>query len=267
MEIKKNEAIAANRLMYFHLVKVTDGMTPEDDAEDEQPQISVNGADGIDTTNKLVKIVDMPGDYYVQLEQGEVDLNLRDIIQGTFKNANTAQMTAVIIQIIDPTAANLSIWAVLTSALTNAGSIGKLLVDMLNAAIGTRSTPGDLTREFSPGVQLRRQVQTGTPMEIYSGDTKTFDINLGSEWDLTGKKAWLCVKEDLAVNDASAIINREYTVTDAPNAVGEITTTSDETKKPGTYIAEVKVTDADGMNPETARRHELKIIKSVKTGA
>ena len=101
-KINKNEATADKRRMYLHLVDATDGITPEDGEGGGQPQMSVNGANGVNTSGVLVKIANMPGDYYVQLTQGEIDLANGDIILGTFKNANTAQAIAALIQIEDP---------------------------------------------------------------------------------------------------------------------------------------------------------------------
>lgn len=143
MEIKKNEIIAANRLMYFHLVNVTDGITPEDGEADGQPQLSVNGGDGVDTNGVLVKIVDMPGDYYVLLTQSEVDLIHRDIIQGTYKSPNTAQMPAVIIQIIDPTIDEINIGKVKGISITD--------INDFKADINTLSTFNSTTDEVDIG--------------------------------------------------------------------------------------------------------------------
>lgn len=97
MNIVVNEAVADRRRPKLHLVNATDGITPETGEGGGQPQLSVNGAPFVNTTNLLVAIGF--GAYYVQLTQAEVAA-LGDIMI-RYKSAITAEFQDVI-EIIPP---------------------------------------------------------------------------------------------------------------------------------------------------------------------
>jgi hypothetical protein len=94
--IKKNEATAARRRVYFNLVDVTDGMTPEIAEGGQQPEISVDGAQW--TTTGIGVLVDIhdtggsthTGSYYADLTQTVVNAD-DAVIKTRYKSTNTAQ--------------------------------------------------------------------------------------------------------------------------------------------------------------------------------
>lgn len=87
--VKKNEATAARRRVYFHCVDATDGMTPETAEAGGQPQISVDGGAWTNTgIGVLVAIGN--GRYYADLTQAIC--NVTDATINTrYKSAATAE--------------------------------------------------------------------------------------------------------------------------------------------------------------------------------
>lgn len=87
--IKANQATAARRRVYFHLVDATDGITPETVEAGGQPQISTNGGAWADAgIGVLVAIGN--GRYYAELTQAAV-ATAGDILETRYKSANTAE--------------------------------------------------------------------------------------------------------------------------------------------------------------------------------
>ncbi len=100
--IHANEATAAKRRAYFHLVDATDGMTPETGEAGGQPEISTDGAAW--TGVGIGVLVDIGnGRYYAELTQASV-ATAGDVIQTRYKSANTAECPGDTLQIvgIDP---------------------------------------------------------------------------------------------------------------------------------------------------------------------
>src|SRR5690349_18217817 len=87
--VTANEATAAQRRVYFHLVDATDGITAETGESGGQPQISTNGGawtnTGIGTLNSVGN-----GRYYADLTQAAV-ATPGDLIETRYKSANTAE--------------------------------------------------------------------------------------------------------------------------------------------------------------------------------
>ena len=122
-----------------------------------------------------------------------------------------------------------------------------------------------LTGTISSGVlQSMVTVTDSTTQTIIRGDVKTFTFNLGTGWNLTGKKVYFIAKDRPTSSNTTAIVNRVCTVTDAVNGVATITLTADETNKSGTYYAEAEVRDTDDTNPQTAKQFTLKISQDVR---
>jgi hypothetical protein len=96
IHVKQNETTAAKRRMYFHVVDVNDGMTPENGEAGGQPQLSIGGAAWTDSDNTLILIGN--GRYYVELSASEVANTC--VIEGRYKSANTAEIPGTTIQIV-----------------------------------------------------------------------------------------------------------------------------------------------------------------------
>lgn len=100
-QIMLNETTAAKKRVYFHLVDVTDGMTPETGEAGGQPQISRNGSAFSDTgIGVLVAIGN--GRYYAELTDAAVGSSaaLGDIIETRYASANTAECPGDSVEII-----------------------------------------------------------------------------------------------------------------------------------------------------------------------
>jgi hypothetical protein len=96
IHVKQNETVADRRRMYFHVVDVNDGMTPENGEAGGQPQLSIGGAAWTDSDNTLILIGN--GRYYVELSASEVANTC--VIEGRYKSANTAEIPGTTIQIV-----------------------------------------------------------------------------------------------------------------------------------------------------------------------
>lgn len=103
LQIHVNEATASQRRVYFHLVDVTDGMTPEVGEAGGQPQVSIDGAAFADAGIGVLVAVGN-GRYYAELAQATV-ATAGSIIQTRYKSANTAECPGDSVQVvgIDPT--------------------------------------------------------------------------------------------------------------------------------------------------------------------
>lgn len=119
--------------------------------------------------------------------------------------------------------------------------------------------------QLSAGV-FQQQITSlnNAPVSIVRGDVKTLTFNLGTGWDLTGKKAYFIVKKERTAQNSAAIVNRLATITDAPNGVAVITLSSSETGTVGGYYCEIEVRNTDDTNPQTARQFTLNIVQDVR---
>ena len=83
------ETVAAKRRVYFHLVDVTDGITPETGEATGQPQISTNGAAWTNTGIGTLTAIGN-GRYYADLTEAAVG-TAEDHIETRYKSVNTAE--------------------------------------------------------------------------------------------------------------------------------------------------------------------------------
>jgi hypothetical protein len=113
-------------------------------------------------------------------------------------------------------------------------------------------------------MQSRGLAKGAVPREIRRGDVHTITFTLGAEYDLTGKKVYVCAKRHKSDDNALAIVNREATVTDVAGRTGYITLTAVETANVGTYSAEIELRDAADNNPETAYAEDWVITQDVR---
>lgn len=103
--VHANEATAAQRQVYFHLVDATDGITAETGEAGGQPQISTMGAawtsTGIGTLTAIGN-----GRYYAVLTQAAV-ATAGDVIETRYKSGNTAECPGTTVQVVsfDPAGA------------------------------------------------------------------------------------------------------------------------------------------------------------------
>lgn len=89
LTVRRNEATAAKRRLYFDLVDVTDGFTPELLEADGQPQISTDGS-AWSVTNVGALTHSGNGRYYADVAQAALLIN-RGLIFGRYKSAATRE--------------------------------------------------------------------------------------------------------------------------------------------------------------------------------
>lgn len=87
--IVKNEATAARRRLYFHLVDITDGFVPETGEAAGQPQISLDGAAWTNTGIGTLTHVNN-GTYYADVTQATLNIN-HGVVMGRYKSAATRE--------------------------------------------------------------------------------------------------------------------------------------------------------------------------------
>lgn len=91
--VRKNEAVAAERRMFYHLVDATDGHTPETGEAGGQPQVSVDG-DAWSDAEIGVLVAIGNGWYYADVTQATVNAN-RALILSRYKSAATREAGAL----------------------------------------------------------------------------------------------------------------------------------------------------------------------------
>ena len=164
-----NESTAARRRIYFQLVDVTDGITPETGEGSGQPQISTNGGawtnTGIGTLTHIGN-----GRYYADLTQAAVNGTAGDIIETRYKSANTAEAVgdSIVVVAVDPFSTDfgtLDVNAAQISGSATAANNAELFFDGTGYAGGTTKLQVDAV--------------------AISGDTTAAD-NLESQYDTTG---------------------------------------------------------------------------------
>ena len=141
IRVNKNEATAARRRVYFHVVDVNDGMTPETGEEGGQPQVSVDGAAWTNTGIGVLAAIGN-GRYYAELAQTLVNVD-NAVIETRYKSANTAECpgdTAIVDSVIEgaaraSTALSNAVWTNAKAAyLDEAVSAAKTLTAAYDAA-------------------------------------------------------------------------------------------------------------------------------------
>lgn len=141
----------------------------------------------------------------------------------------------------------------------------EVTLQRLDAAVSSRVTVADLAGAITSGVLQRLVTVTdGSAQYVVRGDARTLVLQAGSGWDFTDRTVWFMAKADARADNATAIVNRQCTVTDAAGGVAEITLTPEETSVVGSYAAEFESTRTDGSEPQTVLRFELKITQDVR---
>lgn len=156
-------------------------------------------------------------------------------------------------------------WGYFTSAITTAGTIGKLIKDYLDAAVSSRATPA------SPAVSTSAQI-SGSTITILRGDTMTLTFtDLGSLANLS--KLYFTVKQVEGQADSESMIqiekaagllyinqtaattaaNGTITVDDSPTGDITVTLTAAETAKlpRQSYIYDVQLLRSSGTAVST----------------
>ncbi len=148
-------------------------------------------------------------------------------------------------------------------------------VPVMTASEGIRSAAAQIEASAIASLILSSALATGviqssvtvsqtSTQKLVRGDVKLFTFNLGSGWNLTNRKAYLCVKKAKTLPNSQAIINRECSIINAANGVCSLTTTAVETGVVGTYYAEIEVRDINETNPRTALEFILIISQDVR---
>ena len=101
-------------------------------------------------------------------------------------------------------------------------------------------------------------------IRIVRGDAKRLTFSLGTTWDMTGKKAYFCMKKKPTDDNSAAIVNAAITFTDEANAVGYIDLDTTETGTPGIYYGEVEQRATDESDPQTALQFKIEITQDVR---
>jgi hypothetical protein len=96
--VTANQATAAKRRVYFHLVDVTDGLTAETGEAGGQPQVSTNGGAWTNTGIGTLTAIGN-GRYYADLTQTLV-ATTGDVIETRYKSANTAECPGDSVQVV-----------------------------------------------------------------------------------------------------------------------------------------------------------------------
>lgn len=143
--ILQDEATAAQRQVYFHLVDVTDGITAETGEAGGQPQISTDGAAWTNTGIGTLSAIGN-GRYYAVLTTGAVG-TAGNVIETRYKSANTAECpgdTALIVAFdpFDSADLGLSNLAALTTDRT-------ARLDLIGSAAVTVVSPVALNGDIS----------------------------------------------------------------------------------------------------------------------
>ena len=253
----------------FDIVLVIDGGATLDDSEryasgkitpedDNISNLDV-ASSTLSTFDPLLDTVDVgevggnavtgPDDLKADVSNLDVAVSTRSTFNHTANNVTVGALAAAAIK---------SIWDQLTATLTTAGSIGKLLVDFIDATISSRASSADLAGAVADGViQSNFPVTDGGNQRIPRGDVATITIN-APDWDLSGgKRLFFAMKEDKfdELGAASTKVNREATIVQDNPLIGTFTFTEEESDTVGKFDAEFRVTDADGAtDPLTATR-------------
>ncbi len=138
--IAQSEATAAQRRILVYLVDVNDGITPITGitVSAGDIKISKNGAANANHGGSWTEVG--LGLYYYQFTSGEVDtLGYASflIAQATIRTFVKEVQVVVLSPFAAISISIANIWDYLTSSITTAGSIGKLVVDNLNATISS----------------------------------------------------------------------------------------------------------------------------------
>jgi hypothetical protein len=206
IDIKKNEATASLRRIYFHCVDVTDGMTPETGEADGQPQVSVNG-DAFGTQEIIGVLVAIGnGRYYAELTQAGVNIADRSIIESRYKSANTAEAVGTTVQIMefpmDVSAATL--------ALEAGGNLASVLVDTneLQGLISGSKLPAQVkgTDDIDFSATQKTSLNAATPASVQGAVASVAaGVTVTTNNDKTGYTATVSDKTGFSLSSAGVL--------------------------------------------------------------
>jgi hypothetical protein len=131
-----NEATAAQRRVYFHLVDATDGITAETTEAGGQPQVSSDGGAWTNTGISTLTAIGN-GRYYADLTQTLVQ-TAGTLIETRYKSANTAECPGDSVQVVafDPNSATDLGLSSIADILTDTGTTLQAELDGIQATIG-----------------------------------------------------------------------------------------------------------------------------------
>ncbi len=234
--VKRNEATAARRRVYFHLVDATDGMTPETGEAGGQPQISVDGGGWTDTDIGVLVAIGN-GRYYGELTQTLVDV-ADAVIETRYKSANTAEapgdtvvidsrldrLDAVITSRATQTSVNdLPTNAELATALGTADDAVLAAIaamDDLNATQIQAACAAALAAAGAPNITVASPVDAAGTLTIYQGDdcvaadnrAIAFTASVAGSPDLTGATIRLHLEEATFVATGADSDGTDWTI-------------------------------------------------------
>lgn len=156
-----NQATAARRRVYFHLVDANDGLTAETGEAGGQPQISTNGAAWTNTGIGVLSAIGN-GRYYADLTQAAV-ATAGDTIETRYKSSATAECPGDTVRVI-------------AVDLDDATDLGLANLDV---AVSTRAAAGATLSGSSP-------VLDGGDIEVVQGDDYFATQSRSLSWSSTG---------------------------------------------------------------------------------
>jgi hypothetical protein len=106
-----------------------------------------------------------------------------------------------------------TIWDRLLTAITTAGSVGKLIKDNLDAAVSTRATPADVTVNASVAVTTADAVVLAAGNVAFTSYAHTSQIitSTSTEDLASATKVWFALKDSYLETDAQSLIFIEKT--------------------------------------------------------
>ncbi|MCK5614136.1 hypothetical protein KAR91_70380 [Candidatus Pacearchaeota archaeon] len=123
---------------------------------------------------------------------------------------------------------------------------------------------GDIQGEIQSGVLAKRITVTGDPFSIVEKTTKTLQIDLGAEWDLTNKLVYFVMARRNS-SDAPIVNRLVDTITDAVNGLAEIDLLTTETTPKGCYDYQVELrNDPADDEPETAMEGTAEVTENLR---
>ena len=123
---------------------------------------------------------------------------------------------------------------------------------------------GDIQGEIQSGVLAKRITVTGDPFSIVEKTTKTLQIDLGAEWDLTNKLVYFVMARQNS-SDAPIVNRLVDTITDAVNGLAEIDLLDTETTPKGCYDYQVELrNDPADDEPQTAMEGTAEITENLR---
>lgn len=205
--VKKNEATAAYRRMFFQIVDSVDGITPETGEAGGQPEVSVNG--DVFGTQAIIGVLVAIGNgrYYAELTQAGVNIADRSVIEGRYKSANTAEAVGTTVQIVEyPVDASVSAVKTETAiiAVDVAGLDGAVMRGTDDAALASVCTEARLSElDAATGGKMANEV------DIIKTETQSHPTLAEIEAStVIAKEATLVTIAGYIDTEVTAILNR-----------------------------------------------------------